>query len=460
MNQSTELFQQETIVAQATASGRGGVGIVRISGNLAVKVAKQILGTVPTPRVAQYLPFKQASGEVLDQGIALFFEGPHSFTGEDVLELQGHGGQVVLDMLIRAVLSIPGLRLARPGEFSERAFLNDKLDLAQAEAIADLIDASSEQAAKGALRSLQGEFSRQIQRLVEQVIYLRMYVEAAIDFPDEEIDFLNDGKVQKDLAQIISQLAQVRSQAQQGSLLREGMRVVIAGRPNAGKSSLLNALAGRDAAIVTDIAGTTRDVLKEHIHIDGMPLHIIDTAGLRDSADKVEKIGIERAWQEIEQADRVLFMLDSSETKDSDPHLIWPEFVDRLPKNIGLTVIRNKTDLSGEKIGKSIANGFTVIALSASLHQGIDLLAEHLKDCMGFHASNEGQFIARRRHLEAIERAAEHLFIGQDQLENHFAGELLAEELRLTQNHLNEITGEFSSDDLLGKIFSSFCIGK
>jgi tRNA modification GTPase len=460
VDHSTGLFQQDTIVAQATASGRGGVGIVRISGSLASKVAEQVLGIVPALRKAEYLSFKDSSAAVLDQGIALFFKGPNSFTGEDVLELQGHGGQVVLDMLIRAVLCVPGLRLARPGEFSERAFLNDKLDLAQAEAIADLIDASSEQAAKGALRSLQGEFSKHIQQLVEQVIHLRMYVEAAIDFPDEEIDFLSDGKVQNDLAQIIAQLAHVQGQAQQGSLLREGMRVVIAGRPNAGKSSLLNALAGRDAAIVTDIAGTTRDVLKEHIHIDGMPLHIIDTAGLRDSADKVEQIGIQRAWQEIEQADQVLFMLDSSETKESDPHLIWPEFVDRLPKNIGLTVIRNKTDLSGEDLAHFQTNGFTVIALSASLNLGIDLLAEHLKDCMGFHASNEGQFIARRRHLDAIERAAEHLHIGKEQLENHFAGELLAEELRITQIHLNEITGEFSSDDLLSEIFSSFCIGK
>ena len=461
MDSSNEVFQTETIVAQATASGRGGVGIVRISGSLAGEVAQHLLGKIPAVRKAEYLPFKEnIAGQVLDQGIALFFKAPNSFTGEDVLELQGHGGQVVLDMLIKAVLTVPNIRLARPGEFSERAFLNDKLDLAQAEAIADLIDASSEQAARGALRSLQGEFSKQIHQLVEQVIHLRMYVEAAIDFPDEEIDFLSDGKVQKDLTGIIHQVEQVRSQAQQGSLLREGMRVVIAGRPNAGKSSLLNALAGRDAAIVTDIAGTTRDVLKEHIHIDGMPLHIIDTAGLRDSADKVEQIGIEKAWQEIAQADRVLFMLDSTDTKESDPHKVWPDFIDKLPAKIGLSVIRNKADLSAEAIGQSEANGYPVFHLSASNKQGINLLAEHLKDCMGFHASNEGQFIARRRHIDALERAAEHLYIGKDQLENHFAGELLAEELRLSQQDLNEITGEFSSDDLLSKIFSSFCIGK
>ncbi|MBU3017668.1 tRNA uridine-5-carboxymethylaminomethyl(34) synthesis GTPase MnmE [Paraglaciecola agarilytica] len=451
---------QDTIVAQATASGRGGVGIVRVSGTLAAKVAEQIIGHVPPVRNAQYVPFVANTGEALDQGIALYFKAPHSFTGEDVLELQGHGGQVVLDMLIKATLQIPNVRLARPGEFSERAYLNDKLDLAQAEAIADLIDASSEQAARGALRSLQGEFSTQINHLVELLTHLRIYVEAAIDFPDEEIDFLSDGKVQNDLSAITAQLSAVKNKAQQGSLLREGMRVVIAGRPNAGKSSLLNALAGRDAAIVTAIAGTTRDVLKEHIHIDGMPLHIIDTAGLRDSSDEVERIGIERAWQEIEQADRVLFMLDSTDTQESDPYKIWPDFMQRLPDKMGLTVIRNKADLSGESIGKVEYKGYPVFQLSASHKQGIDVLAEHLKECMGFHSSNEGQFIARRRHIDAIERAEEHLLLGKQQLEDNLAGELLAEELRLAQSYLSEITGEFSSDDLLGKIFSSFCIGK
>ena len=324
--------QQDTIVAQATAPGRGGVGIIRISGNLASSVAQIILGKLPETRKAEYLPFSDTNNNLVDQGIALFFKAPNSFTGEDVLELQGHGGQVVLDMLLNAILKIPRLRIARPGEFSERAFLNDKLDLAQAEAIADLIDASSEQAAKGALRSLQGAFSKHIHTLVEQVIHLRMYVEAAIDFPDEEIDFLSDGKIQKDLEIIIKSFETLRQQTKQGALLREGMRVVIAGKPNAGKSSLLNALAGRDAAIVTDIAGTTRDVLKEHIHLDGMPLHIIDTAGLRDSPDKVEKIGIERAWKEIKQADRVLFMLDSTESIETHPEKIWPDFYQQLPK--------------------------------------------------------------------------------------------------------------------------------
>lgn len=451
---------QDTIVAQATAPGRGGVGIIRVSGNQAKQVALVILRKVPEVRKAEYLPFSDNNHTVIDQGIALYFEGPNSFTGEDVLELQGHGGQVVLDMLLNAILKVTQVRIAKPGEFSERAFLNDKLDLAQAEAIADLIDASSEQAAKGALHSLQGKFSQQIHALVEQVIHLRMYVEAAIDFPDEEIDFLSDGKIQGDLNNIIQSFETLRLQTKQGALLREGMRVVIAGKPNAGKSSLLNALAGKDAAIVTDIAGTTRDVLKEHIHIDGMPLHIIDTAGLRESPDKVEKIGIERAWQEIHQADRVLFMLDSTESQQTHPAKIWPEFYQQLPKHIGLSVIRNKVDLSNEPSGLNNDSDYPVISLSASKEQGIHFLTEHLKECMGFNAGSEGQFIARRRHLDAIDRASEHLYLGKQQLEDNLAGELLAEELRLTQQHLNEITGEFSSDDLLSKIFSSFCIGK
>ncbi len=454
------MFSTDTIAAQATATGRAGVGIIRVSGPAAATVAKALLGKVPAPRKADYLPFRDSDNQVLDQGIALYFPGPNSFTGEDVLELQGHGGPVLLDLLLQRILTLPGVRIARPGEFSERAFLNDKLDLTQAEAIADLIDASSAQAARSAMQSLQGEFSKKIHALVEKVIYLRMYVEAAIDFPDEEIDFLSDGKVAHDLAEIIQDLTQVQKQATQGSILREGMKVVIAGRPNAGKSSLLNALAGREAAIVTDIAGTTRDVLREHIHIDGMPLHIIDTAGLRDATDKVEQIGIERAWQEILQADRVLFMVDSTTTAATSPAEIWPEFVERLPSTLGLTVIRNKTDLTGETVGADLSGATPVFRLSAKDNQGIDALREHLKACMGFESNMEGSFIARRRHLDALERALEHLQIGEIQLHNHLAGEILAEELRITQQHLNEITGEFSSDDLLGRIFSSFCIGK
>ncbi|OBX11966.1 tRNA uridine-5-carboxymethylaminomethyl(34) synthesis GTPase MnmE [Gallibacterium genomosp. 3] len=454
------MIQTETIVAQATPPGRGGIGILRISGPLATEVAQQVLGKCPKPRVADYLPFKDIDGTTLDQGIALFFKAPHSFTGEDVLELQGHGGQVILDLLLKRILQIHGVRLARPGEFSEQAFLNDKIDLAQAEAIADLIDASSEQAARSALKSLQGEFSHQIHQLVDQLIYLRTYVEAAIDFPDEEIDFLADGKIESLLNQIIQQVDAVQAQAKQGSLLREGMKVVIAGRPNAGKSSLLNALAGREAAIVTDIAGTTRDVLREHIHLDGMPLHIIDTAGLRAATDEVERIGIERAWQEIEQADRVLFMLDSTTTKETLPEKIWPDFMSKLPSSMPVTIIRNKADLSGEPEGISVENGYTTVTLSAKTQQGIQLLKDHLKESIGYQTVTEGGFLARRRHLEALNQAAEHLQLGHIQLTQFYAGELLAEELKMAQNALSEITGEFTSDDLLGNIFSSFCIGK
>ncbi|MFC1206370.1 tRNA uridine-5-carboxymethylaminomethyl(34) synthesis GTPase MnmE [Pasteurella multocida] len=451
---------KETIVAQATAPGRGGIGILRVSGPKAVEVAHAVLGKCPKPRMADYLPFKDSDGSVLDQGIALYFKAPHSFTGEDVLELQGHGGQVVLDLLLKRILQLEGLRLARPGEFSEQAFLNDKLDLAQAEAIADLIDASSEQAARSALKSLQGEFSNKVNQLVDSVIYLRTYVEAAIDFPDEEIDFLADGKIEAHLNDIITQLDHVRSEAKQGSILREGMKVVIAGRPNAGKSSLLNALAGREAAIVTDIAGTTRDVLREHIHIDGMPLHIIDTAGLREATDEVERIGIVRAWSEIEQADRILLMLDSTEADNQDLEKVRSEFLTKLPSNIPVTIVRNKADLSGENEGIVEQNGYTVITLSAKTQQGVALLREHLKQSMGYQTNMEGGFLARRRHLEALEQAATHLQQGHVQLTQFYAGELLAEELRRVQNHLSEITGQFTSDDLLGNIFSSFCIGK
>ncbi|WP_118795020.1 tRNA uridine-5-carboxymethylaminomethyl(34) synthesis GTPase MnmE [Haemophilus influenzae] len=451
---------KETIVAQATAPGRGGIGILRVSGPLATKVAQAILGKCPKPRMADYLPFKDADGTILDQGIVLYFKSPNSFTGEDVLELQGHGGQVVLDLLLKRILQIDGIRLARPGEFSEQAFLNDKLDLAQAEAIADLIDATSEQAVRSALKSLQGEFSKKVNELVDSVIYLRTYVEASIDFPDEEIDFLADGKIEANLRGIINQLEDVRSEAKQGSILREGMKVVIAGRPNAGKSSLLNALAGREAAIVTDIAGTTRDVLREHIHIDGMPLHIIDTAGLRDATDEVERIGISRAWTEIEQADRIILMLDSSDPESADLSKVRSEFLAKLPSTLPVTIVRNKIDLNGEQASESEQGGYQMISLSAQTHDGVQLLREHLKQAMGFQTGMEGGFLARRRHLDALDKAAEHLQIGLVQLTEFHAGELLAEELRLVQSYLSEITGKFTSDDLLGNIFSSFCIGK
>lgn len=450
----------DTIAAIATATGRGGVGIVRVSGNKAVLVAEKLLRIKLQPRFAHYCPFYSSNGEILDQGIALFFPNPNSFTGEDVLELQGHGGPVILDLLLREITQL-GVRLARPGEFSERAFLNDKLDLTQAEAIADLIDATTEQAARNALHSLQGAFSKKIHELVEALIHLRIYVEASIDFPEEEIDFLSDGKVATDLNTIEQKLAQVFKEARQGVLMRDGMRVVIAGRPNAGKSSLLNALSGRESAIVTSIAGTTRDVLREHIHLDGMPLHIIDTAGLRDSADEVEQIGIQRAWQEIQQADRVLLMVDSRTTDELDPNIIWPEFMAQLNDPEKVTLVRNKIDLSNEPAGLTqLPNGNLSLGISAATGAGIDALKQHLKDIMGFSETGESGFTARRRHLDALTRAQTYLESGKAQLQGYAAGELLAEDLRHCQNALSEITGEFTPDDLLGRIFSSFCIGK
>jgi len=453
------LINQDTIAAQATPPGRGGVGIVRVSGKLAATIAQQVVGFIPKPRYAHYGPFFDADNNQLDQGLALYFPGPNSFTGEDVLELQGHGGPIIMDFILRRVVEC-GARLANPGEFSERAFLNDKLDLTQAEAIADLIDASSEQAARCALKSLQGAFSERVHQLVEALTQLRIYVEAAIDFPEEEIDFLADGKVAGDLQQIIDTLTDVKQEARQGSLIREGMSVVIAGRPNAGKSSLLNALAGKESAIVTDIAGTTRDVLREHIHIDGMPLHIIDTAGLRDAPDEVERIGISRAWEEIRKADRVLLMVDGTTTATDDPEQIWPEFVSQLDDKSKITVIRNKCDLTSEQPVIGEHDGHTLISLSAKADIGVDNLRQHLKDCMGYASTTEGGFLARRRHMDALNRAESLLLTGQEQLIYGGAGELLAEDLRQAQQHLSEITGEFSSDDLLGRIFSSFCIGK
>ena len=452
-------LHKDTIAAQATAPGRGGVGIIRVSGPDALKVAREVLNIEPKPRFAHYGPFLDEQGEALDEGIALYFPNPNSFTGEDVLELQGHGGPVILDLLLKRIIA-SGVRMASPGEFSERAFLNDKMDLAQAEAIADLIDSTSEQAARSALRSMQGAFSKKVNDLVESLIALRIYVEAAIDFPEEEIDFLADGKVGNDLEAIIGRLKDVLKEAGQGAIQREGMKVVIAGRPNAGKSSLLNALSGRESAIVTDIAGTTRDVLREHIHIDGMPLHIIDTAGLRETDDKVEQIGVERAFQEIEDADRVLLMVDGSTTNAVDPHDIWPEFVDRLPSREKLTVIRNKVDLTGEETGIQMEGDVPTVKVCAMSEQGLEALRDHLKSCMGYEGALEGGFSARRRHLDALRRAGEFLDNGQLQLIHMGAGELLAEDLRHAQKALGEITGTFTSDDLLGRIFSSFCIGK
>lgn len=447
----------DTIAAVATAPGRGGVGIIRVSGIKAADIARAVTGKDLAVRQASYLPFYDTQGKELDRGIALLFKGPNSFTGEDVLELQGHGGPVVLGLLLEAVKQL-GARQARPGEFSERAFLNDKLDLAQAEAIADLIEASSEQAARNALNSLQGVFSDQVHALVESLIALRIYVEAAIDFPEEEIDFLSDGKVQADLTAIIAELEQLLAKARQGQLVRDGMQVVIAGKPNAGKSSLLNALVERESAIVTDIAGTTRDVLKEYIHIDGMPLHIIDTAGLREASDAVEKIGIERAWNEINRADRILLLIDAADAvtqKRDSAEDVWLEFTAQLEQSDKVSVIYNKVDL----IDADQLPG-NALKISAKSGTGIDVLKQHLKDCIGYQSTTEGTFTARQRHIDALLAAERALRQGADQLRTHAAGELLAEDLREAQNYLSEITGEFTSDDLLGRIFSSFCIGK
>ncbi|MBT3014698.1 MAG: tRNA uridine-5-carboxymethylaminomethyl(34) synthesis GTPase MnmE [Candidatus Thiodiazotropha sp. (ex Clathrolucina costata)] len=444
----------DTIAAVATPQGRGSVGIVRISGPACRDIADALLDSMPSPRQARFKPFLDQDRTVIDSGLAIFFPKPHSFTGEDVLELQGHGGPVVMDLLLKRTLQL-GARLARPGEFSERAFLNGKLDLVQAEAIADLIDAESQAAARSATRTLQGAFSNKIDRLVESLIELRLYVESAIDFPEEEIDFLTCSNASERLHSILDEIESTRQSAHSGRLLRDGLTLVIAGRPNSGKSSLLNALAGAEAAIVTDIPGTTRDLLRERITIDGMPLHIIDTAGLRESHDPVEAEGIRRAKKEIEQADRVLWVFDDS----TDPHHLAIDR-DQLPKGVPVTLIRNKIDIAGNTPGIFEDESEVEVALSATRGDGIDLLTAHLKQCVGYRYLGEGDFIARRRHLDALERAIGHLRQGELSLQRDQAGELLAEDLRLAQQSLSEITGEFTADDLLGRIFSSFCIGK
>ncbi len=445
----------DTIVAPATPPGRGGVAIIRVSGPLVKKISVALLKKIPQPRLATFSRFYDQHETSLDEGIALFFQGPASFTGEDILELHGHGGPAVVDCLVKRILA-EGARMARPGEFSERAFLNDKMDLAQAEAIADLIDAASEQAARNAVRSLQGEFSKKIHQLVEKLIRLRMYVEAAIDFVEEEIDFLGNEAVATDLKNSIAELEHVQDAAQQGSLLRDGITAVIAGKPNVGKSSLLNQLSGKEIAIVTDIPGTTRDLLREHIVLDGMPIHMIDTAGLRESEDRVEQEGIRRAREEIARADLVLFVIDASEPDTTS----LTEFLPQLPEHAVVITVRNKIDLMDEAPSLKQSPDQTIISLSAKQSVGIDLLKTHIKQCVGLNTSIEDTFSARRRHLDALARAHRFLIEGQQQLLQHKAGELLAEELRQAQMALSEITGEFTPDDLLGRIFASFCIGK
>jgi tRNA modification GTPase len=446
------LLNPDTIAAIATPPGNGGVGIIRISGTLVTEIAKQLLNKPLIPRSALFSSFKDDDGSVIDSGISLYFPAPASYTGEDILELQGHGGSVLLDMLLRRVLSL-GARLANPGEFTERAFLNNKLDLAQAEAVADLIESSTEQSVRSAQKSMQGVFSAQINELVTELTELRIYVEAAIDFVDEEIDFLTDGVVEKRIIRLLQNIRQIQKTAQQGRLLRDGMTVVLAGKPNAGKSSLLNALAGHEAAIVTDVAGTTRDVLRERIQLDGMPLHIIDTAGLRESDNAIEKEGIRRAHEEIRKADKILLLIDAREPETED-------LLKTLPANIDIIKIYNKIDLLGLSPEiKRTEDGYSCY-LSVKTGDGMELLKQHLKQSVGFNEATDNVFIARRRHIEALRKGYDYVASALIQLQVSQAGELVAEDLRQAQISLGEITGTVTSDDLLGKIFSSFCIGK
>jgi tRNA modification GTPase len=453
------------IAAIATAPGRGGIGVVRVSGKDLSGLLAALFGPTVTlqPRQATYLPFRQADGSVLDQGIALFFKGPHSYTGEDVLELQGHGGPVVMQMLLARCLEAGkaiGVRLAGPGEFTHRAFLNDKLDLAQAEAVADLIDASTEAAAKSASLSLSGTFSKKIRELVEQVIHLRMLVEATLDFPEEEIDFLEKSDARGQLARVQAALAEVFNQATQGALLREGLNIVLAGQPNVGKSSLLNALAGAEVAIVTAIAGTTRDKVTETIQIEGIPLNIIDTAGIRastEAGDEVERIGIERTWAEVGKADVILHLLDAGR----GPTRADEAIIARFPAGVPVVRVWNKIDLSGHRPAVDAMPDATHVYLSAQERSGIDLLRAELLRIAGWQQTGESLYLARERHLVALKAAREHLgFAAQHAAQTDQSLDLLAEELRLAQERLNSITGEFSADDLLGVIFSRFCIGK
>lgn len=438
----------ETIVAAATPPGTGGIAVVRVSGNMVETIARAALGSLPEPRVATYRNFRNAAGETIDAGLALYFPAPASFTGESVLELHGHGGPVVVSLLVEAIVGL-GARRAEPGEFSKRAFLNGKLDLAQTEAISDLINSGTAQAARAALRSLSGTFSKSVDALAERLVRLRMHVEAAIDFPEEEIDFLDDEQLRQRLSECTEAFQALTAAATQGRVLRDGFQVVIVGKPNAGKSSLLNLLSGEDAAIVTEIAGTTRDILREQINIDGLAVELVDTAGLREDPDHIEAEGMRRARKALRNADAVLWIQDATEpergTLDED-----------LSADVPVTVVRNKVDLTGEAPG--VRDG--VVYLSAKSGAGIDALRARIRDLAGYEDIGEGAFTARKRHLDALALAAEHFLAGQTALQEARAGELLAEELRLSQQALGEITGTVTSDELLGKIFSEFCIGK
>ena len=447
----------DTIAAVASAAGKGAVGVIRVSGPQVPQIAAGILGRLPAPRQAQFSSFLDAHGRSLDEGIALYFPAPRSYTGEHVLEIQGHGGVLIVDMLLQRLLEL-GCRMARPGEFSERAFLNGKIDIAQAEAIADLIDAGTAAAARAAVRSLQGEFSAQITELKSRITALRAYVEAAIDFPDEEIDFLSDHALRERLAAVFAGFESITAAARQGALLREGLNVVIAGKPNAGKSSLLNKLAGDEVAIVTDLPGTTRDVLRQQVHLDGLPLNLIDTAGLRAAVDVVEVEGVRRARNEMARADRVLYVLDTGAGGVESES--WAADLERLPAGVPVTLIFNKIDLTGASARLDEATAPPRVFLSARTGLGLDLLRTHLKAAAGYLETESGALAARRRHLDALHRARQHVQSAADTLSTTRAFELFAEDLRLAQHALGEITGEFTSDDLLGEIFGSFCIGK
>lgn len=475
----------DTIAALATAPGKSGICVVRVSGPEAASIATSILTFTPTPRTAHLSQFKDACDETIDEGIALFFKGPASFTGEDVLELQGHGGLSVQKLILDRVLSL-GARLANPGEFSERAFLNNKIDLVQAEAIADLIDANSAQAARSALRTLSGEFSNKVNHLVAGLTKIRVNIEAAIDFSDEDIDIITESRVKEGLREISESLALALSQANKGMLLKEGMQVVIAGEPNAGKSSLLNALSGNDSAIVTSIAGTTRDLLSEQLQIDGMPVHITDTAGLRLSEDVVEQEGIRRAADAVRKSDKVLLVIDSSVSASQNlsedanglhelPLSLVPKLLLDEPALFAKTlVIFNKADLTpGATLGRGaltvpaslrardgVPAKLESITLSAKLNDGIDALRDALKESIGFNSMIEGAFVARERHLIALRAARELIASAEQCLVDGVPFELAAEDLRLAQNELGRITGQITSDDLLGEIFSTFCVGK
>lgn len=442
----------DTIAAIATAPGRGGIGVVRVSGSGLGEFGRLLTGSVLAPRQVRLVSFKAQDGEVLDQGIALYFPAPHSFTGEDVIELQGHGGPVVMQRLLKRCLEL-GARLAEPGEFTRRAFLNDKLDLAQAESVADLIEASTEAAARAAVRSLAGEFSRTIHALVERITELRALVEATLDFPDEEVDFLQEAQAMARLNAVASDIAAVREASRRGSLLRTGLNVVLAGRPNAGKSSLLNCLVGQERAIVTDIPGTTRDALREAIQIEGIPLNVVDTAGLRETVDTVEKMGIQRSWQEIAQADVVVLLRDCRERDNPEDK----DIAERMPEGVPRVVVWNKIDLARIEAHQEAGAGQPEIYLSARTGAGVALLRQALLHIAGWVEGGEGVVLARERHLLALERAAHHIANAQAA---EWQLELFAEELRLAQRALSEITGEFTADDLLGEIFSRFCIGK